>query len=137
MVSCVQLGYSLHIGVLSEDVGELRDGEGARLTHPVPQTEPEIPILALVKQPGAEGFFLLLLPGVGGPSALTFSALDEGDVFAGFDDVDAGLHDGPIAVWPMRGNLSDGCGPVTLKPGGLGLASGHLSGEYNLERPLA
>ncbi len=119
-----------------ELVGELADGEGAGLLEVVEDVEPEGLVLAPVEQPGAEGGLLPLLPGVGGPAPLALGALDEGDVAAGGDGVDAGLDDVPVPVGPAGGDLGDGGGAVAVEPGGLDLPGGLLACEHDLERPL-
>ena len=90
-----------------------------------------------VQQPAAQRPLLLGLPGLLIPAALVLGALDEADVAVPLDQGDAPLHQPPVVLGPVGGDLGDGLGAVALEPGGLQLTRGHLAGHEDLEGALA
>ncbi len=137
MACGVKGGDGREVGVGTELVGEVVDGQSTRSAQPVTYLEPQILVLAVVQQPSAECGSFLLFPRIGCPAALALGALDQGDVLAAGDQVDAGLNDLAVPVRPVSGDLGDGGRAVAREPGGLDLPGLGLPREHDLESALA
>ena len=79
----------------------------------------------------------MLVPRLDVPAAFVFGLLDEGDVAVRLHQGDAALDEFAIGLGPVRGQLGDGRGAVTLKPRGLQFTGGQLAGHHDFKGTFA
>ena len=98
---------------------------------------PEVPVLAAVKEPVADGVPFPLFPGLGGPASLELRPLDQADVAPLLDGIDPVLDDLPVRFGPVTRQFAERGDPVPREPGAMSLSPGEAPCEHDLESPLA